>query len=219
MLSQWDDRPRDVKFILDSLDVIEQEVDGLSGRIDRERVGVAGHSFGAHTTMMLSGLQLRHPRLEHVENFHDERIDAAIAISPQGPGQSITRDSYTQMVGPMLMITGDHDGTPIKGREDKAGAWRRKAFEYAPAGDMYLLWIDGAHHGFGGINGEMNWPGAGPIAPDHVLFVKSTTLALFDAFLRDDDDAKAYLNSDQLAKETDGKATLTAKQKEHASDN
>jgi len=160
--------------------------------------------------MLLRGLRLSQGA-QQSPSFLDERIKAAVMISPQGPNDSITPDAYQDLQGPMLMITGDHDGTPIKGREDKAGVWRKQAFDHAPTGDTYLLWIDGAHHGFGGITGNMRWGGAGPEAPDHVYFVKSTALAFFDAYLRDDVAAKAYLHSDQLREETDGKAHLTAK--------
>jgi predicted dienelactone hydrolase len=210
-LGHWDDRPQDVSHVLDCLDLLEREIKPLAGRIDRENIAVAGHSFGAHTTMLLSGLKLQGPPGVKPPDFRDPRIAAFVMISPQGPGKSITPESYAAMRGPMLMITGDNDGSPIQGRTDKAGPWRRKAFEHAGADDMYLLWIDGAHHGFGGINGRRGFGGAGPEAPDHVYYVKSTALAFFDAYLGKDPDARAYLKSDKLDRVTSGKAKLTGK--------
>ena len=211
-LKHWDDRPRDVSFVLDSLDQLAAAIEPLRGRIDPNRIAVAGHSFGAHTSMLLMGMKLDSRGLAEVPDFRDERIAAAVMISPQGPGRSITARSYKAIKGPFLMITGDNDGTPIKGREEQTGPWRRQAFEQCDGGDRYLLWIEGAYHGFGGINGlKHNWPGKGPVARDHVYYVKSTALAFFDAYLRSDVKATAYLNSDQLASETEGKARLTAK--------
>jgi len=211
VMEHWDDRPRDVKHVLDSLHVVQRDIDGLAGKIDAQRIAVAGHSFGAHTTMLLAGLTLRAPGVDRTITFRDDRIQVSVMISPQGTGKSITPESYTTMQGPILMITGDHDGSPIRGQENHAGEWRKQAFDHAPPGDKYLLWIDGAYHGFGGINGSARFPGAGPVAPDHVYFVKSTALAMFDAYLRGDAAAKAYLASDKLATVTEGKAKLAAK--------
>ncbi len=211
-LEHWDDRPRDVSHVIDSLDRLGEEVDVLAGRIDAERIAVAGHSFGAHTTMLLAGLRLDPPGDVEAPDFHDPRVSAFVMISPQGPGGSITPESYRAMRGPLLMITGDNDGTPIEGRENQTGAWRRKAFDACRPGDRYLLWIEGACHGFGGINGARGaWPGRGPDAPDHVYYVKSTALAFFDAYLRDDADARTYLRSGRIDRVTEGASRVTAR--------
>lgn len=212
VLGQWDDRPRDVSHVIDSLDHLAARIEALQGRIDADRIAVAGHSFGAHTTMLIAGLQLQPPGDVPVPDFRDDRVRATVMISPQGPGKLITTDAYAALQGPMLMITGDNDGTPIRGREKLAGPWRRQAFDHARPGDRYLLWIVDAHHNFGGISGaNANWPGAGPEAIDHVLYVKSTTQAFFDAYLKADAQARRYLNSDQLETRTEGKARLTAR--------
>ncbi len=210
-LEHWDDRPRDVSCVIDSLDRLQREIEPLAGRIDADRIAVAGHSFGAHTSMLLAGLRLEPPSGLPAPDFRDPRIDAAVLISPQGPGKSIRASSYKAMQGPLLMITGDNDGSPIKGQTDKGGAWRREAFDHARPGDRYLLWIQGAYHGFGGINGPRRGPNSGPVAPDHVFYVKSTALAFFDAYLRSDAAAKAYLRGDRVDRVTKGKAKLTAK--------
>jgi predicted dienelactone hydrolase len=78
------DRTKDVEYLLNALDEIEREVPQLRGRIDRTRIGVAGHSVGAGTTLLLAGAKPAPPGGEmHV--FADSRIIAAVAISPQGP--------------------------------------------------------------------------------------------------------------------------------------
>jgi dienelactone hydrolase len=202
-----------VSFVLDRLGWIEQRArqEGMpTGGFDRGRIAVGGHSFGAHTSMLLRGLQLEARWGRSVPTFQDDRLQAAVFISPQGPSASITPASYGHLEGPLLMITGAHDGTPMKGKEDKGGDWRAQAFEHTPAGDAYLLWIEGAHHGFGGISGS-RWAGAGPEAPDHVLIVKSITTAFYDAYLRGNQEAHNYLNGTKLSEETDGEAYITAK--------
>ena len=56
--SKWKTRPPDIQLILDSLDELEANVAGLKGKIDRERIGVGGHSFGAHTSQLIGGVKL-----------------------------------------------------------------------------------------------------------------------------------------------------------------
>ncbi len=58
------DRMADVTFVLDSIGALEQRVAGLRdqeglGRIDRGRIGMAGHSAGALTTQMAAGVKVR----------------------------------------------------------------------------------------------------------------------------------------------------------------
>lgn len=208
---EWDQRPRDVSHVIDSLGDLAEQVEALRGRLDVKRIAVSGHSYGAHTTMLIAGLSLQDPRGKESVSFRDGRVSAHVMISPQGPTEVITAESYKALAGPIMMITGDHDGTPIKGREDKAGAWRAEAYEHCPPGDKYLLWVTDAHHGFGGINGRAQWSGAGPRAPDQVNIIKTTALAMFDAYVKGDAAAKAFLAGDRLDRAANGLATLKRK--------
>jgi predicted dienelactone hydrolase len=45
----WRLRIEDLTRVLDELDVLETSVPGLAGRLDRDRVAVAGHSWGAQS--------------------------------------------------------------------------------------------------------------------------------------------------------------------------
>ena len=47
--ADWRNRVRDVTAILDGLDKIEESYPELKGKIDRNKIGVAGHSYGAFT--------------------------------------------------------------------------------------------------------------------------------------------------------------------------
>ena len=46
-------------FLLDSLDVLEEDVPALEGKLDRDRVGVGGHSLGAFTAQVVGGATLK----------------------------------------------------------------------------------------------------------------------------------------------------------------
>jgi predicted dienelactone hydrolase len=192
----WDRRPRQVSFVLDSLGRIEAEVPALGGRLDRERIGVGGHSFGAHTSMLVGGaLAYPLPRGEG-RSFRDPRVKATLLISPQGVGGLLRTDSWRDYAVPALVITGSEDRSPIHGTEPES---RLDPFRLAPPGRMRLAWIEGAHHGFGGISGA-RFAGAGPADEGHVWVVQQASLAFFDPHVRGDPAAARWLDAAELAK-------------------
>lgn len=138
--STFADRAADVKFVLDSLPALQQKYPELQGKIDTAKIAVGGHSLGALTAMLIGGL-----RTAGGKSYADPRVKAVIAMSPQGPRESwgLTKDSWAEMHGPVLYMTGDRD----KGIDDsETPEWRRQAFELSPAGDKWLVFIQGAGH-------------------------------------------------------------------------
>ncbi len=61
-------RPGDASAVIDA--VLDGAVGGLADRVDRERIGVTGHSFGGWTTLMTAGT--------------DTRVRAALPLAPAG---------------------------------------------------------------------------------------------------------------------------------------
>ncbi|MHC5009822.1 MAG: alpha/beta hydrolase family protein [Planctomycetota bacterium] len=193
----WRSRPADVRFLLDSMDEIAERLPALGARLDRERIGVGGHSFGAHTAQLVGGVTTR-ARGGEPESHRDPRVRAVLLISPQGRGDLLTETSFQGLVVPALIVTGSRD----RGRGGQSPTWRRDPFDLSPAGSKWLVWIDGADHGFGGITGRTR-PGRRRNA-DHVAWVKAATLSFWNATLREDEDDAAYLASDRLPRATDG---------------
>ena len=78
----FQDRMRDVPATLDQLEKWQLESGHfLERRLDLEKVGMGGHSYGAKTVQALAG-QVFGP----LGNcYQDERIDAALALSPSPP--------------------------------------------------------------------------------------------------------------------------------------
>ena len=191
----WRKRPLEVRFLLDSLDTIEKKLDGLRGTMDRKRIGMGGHSFGCHTSMLITGVK---PRIRL--GLSDKRVRCAYLISPQGKGPLFLETAWSQWRVPAVIVTGDNDGDPF-GNKNKGPLWRLDPFRFAPPQDKYLLWIDGAHHNFGGITGRVR-RGAGPKNDKHVAKVRDTGLAFFDAYLRGNKNAKAWLAANMRTKQT-----------------
>ena len=185
----WKDRPGEITKILDSFAAIEAQAPALKGRLDAERVAVGGHSFGAHTSQLLAGVKPQRGK----KTYFDARVKAFALLSPQGEGGVFGKGSWDGVKPPVIVITGSEDKSPLK--NDKGPAWRLQVYENMPAGDKYLVYVDGMHHGFGGISG-VTWRGAGPDNRDQVKITQQTVLAFFDAYVRGDEKAKKWLASD-----------------------
>lgn len=80
----WRSRAEDMTRILDRLDAIEAAVPQLSGRLDRSRVAVAGHSMGGHTASLLLGARLTDPLDGTEVNLAEPRIRAYCSPHPAG---------------------------------------------------------------------------------------------------------------------------------------
>ncbi len=94
---QYGLRVTDCKFVID---LCLSDPD-LKEFIDSERVGVAGHSYGALTVQSIAGQS-------KATNQADPRIKAAIAFSPTAMSAAAANSIKTVKI-PFFCITGDHD--------------------------------------------------------------------------------------------------------------
>ncbi len=205
--ADWESRPKDVVFILDALDEIEAKVPALKGKMNRQAIGVGGHSFGAHTAQLVAGATTVGPDGQR-RSHADGRPRAFVLLSPQGIGPQsggLDEKSWGGVTRPFIVITGTKD----IGRTGDDWRWRLDPWKYAPRKDKFLLVIEGAWHGFGGIAGDAAFRGAGPENPAHVLYVKSASTAFWDAFLKGDSQAAAFLRSGTMTEKSRGEARLS----------
>jgi dienelactone hydrolase len=208
-LQHWQSRPEDIRFVLDSLDKIEAEIPNLKGKLDKTRIGMGGHSFGAHTTQMIGGLTLKNPVTAQRTSYTDLRPSALLMISPQGTGGGVDKDSWNAIDRPAMVVTGTNDTS----RTGQPYTWRMEVYDNLPPGDKYLAFVEGAQHSFGGIAG-VRYPGSGAENQDHVYYVKSASLAFWDTHLKSDKAAADFLASDKLKEVTRGAAYLRRKSAE-----
>ncbi|MFF0306965.1 alpha/beta hydrolase family protein [Streptosporangium sp. NPDC004379] len=158
----WRSRAEDMKRILDRLDEIEAAVPHLSGRLDRGRVAVAGHSMGAHTASLLLGMRLTDPLDGTEADLAEPRIGAGVLLAGPGRGGDALSDvaaanypvflnpDFSTMTTPTLVVAGDRDASPhltVLGPE-----WHTDPYHLSP-GPKSLLTVFGAEHGLGGISG------------------------------------------------------------------
>jgi predicted dienelactone hydrolase len=181
----------DVKFVLDELDRWNNDAShDLRGRLDLSHVGMSGHSFGAVTTQYLSGQK---PIVG--SGFTDPRIRAAVIMSPSFPKVGNANTAFADVKNPWMLLTGTKDSSPI-GNTDAAS--RVLVFPALPPDDKYELVLFNAEHSAftdRALPGETE-----PRNPNHHRVILAVTTAFWDAYLRGDAAAKAWLNSESVNK-------------------
>ena len=140
-------RCEDVVFVLDRLAQLQQEPGWQRLRLDA--IGMAGHSFGAQTTLVLAGR-----RFAGGASLGEPRLRAFAAFSPAvgGARDKLPAEAYSgigAITRPLLCLTGSLDGDPLSG--ERSGHYRRQVYEALPPGAKAELWLEGADHmSFGG---------------------------------------------------------------------
>jgi predicted dienelactone hydrolase len=177
------ERPRDVSFAIDRL----RDDPVLGHLVDVERIGVAGHSFGAFTALATVGMRVDLPD-EPAARFGDPRVKAAIAMSPQGPDVwGLTDDSWDGITRPCMSMMGTLDTDPLV----TDAAQRRAPFELCPGPDQFLVTIEGAMHW--AFDDTQLWPPNYTWESRYHDYVKMATTAFFDAYLMGQAGAQRWL--------------------------
>lgn len=155
----WRFRVEDLTRVLDGLDVLEAAVPGLRGRLDRGRVAVVGHSWGAQTASMLLGARVLDADGVPGEDLSDPRVKAGVLLALPGLGDDLTpfaaehlpfmRPSFDKMTTPALIVAGDRDQSMLSTRGPD---WFTDAYTHSP-GSKSLLTLFGAEHSLGGVAG------------------------------------------------------------------
>ncbi|MFZ4506105.1 MAG: alpha/beta hydrolase family protein [Fimbriimonas sp.] len=177
-------RVQDIPAVLDQLrDWNRSANDQLKGKLDLAHIGMSGHSFGAVTTQALGGQQF--PR---GANFVDARIRAALALSPSSSARD-PKESFGSVKIPWMLMTGTKDVSPIGNQTYES---RLKVFPALPEGSKYQVVLKDAEHSAfseGALRGDRI-----PRNPNHHRVVLALSTAFWDAYLRNDPAAKAWLD-------------------------
>lgn len=146
-------RAQDMRFALDSL-----LTGDLAPGIDADRIVAAGHSYGANTTLLVSGASVE--REGRVLELRDERVRAAIAISaPPFYGEADPREVLRQVTVPSLHVTCTEDVIRIPGYYSGADD-RLAVFDAIGSPLKWLAVYEGGSHSMftdrGGSGGALN---------------------------------------------------------------
>lgn len=193
----------DIPFVIDTL---EQKVDAGELKADIAKIGVAGHSFGAHTVMAVAGFRYITP--QGLVSFRDTRITAAAALSPPAPNLATRAEdlprTYAGITIPVLHLTGTDDSQPFNARVDASD--RQIPFSMIGPEPQYLIVFDGGNHAvFSGRSSRQPDPDWYPRVQSETA---EATVAFFLTYLTDNADAGLFLNGNGFVQSFQKNATV-----------
>lgn len=188
-------RLADVSFVID--EIARQKSLGKQWANARsDAVGVAGHSFGAHTTLGAGG-----QAFQCYASLREPRIAALVALCPTIPSIGDAPSAFANITRPTLCITGTLDGDVIG---NGATPDRRAAvFGALPIGRKALLLLRNADHATFGGNTDSTGrtrlslprePDARQLEAQHHLLIAHVTANWWRTHLQADSAAAAALS-------------------------
>ncbi len=193
------DRAEDVPFAIDQMLALNHKAGSpLEGLVDKNEIGMAGHSFGAWTTLAVLG-----EKNPAGVSFTDPRIKCGIAMSPPVPGGAAhAQGQFNAIAVPVFHMTGTLDNSPIG---ETTASERRIPFDQSTVPGTCLLILKGADH--------MTFSGhaLGVLAnrDEHFQkYVLAASTAFWDAMLRHDQAARDWLYKGGFAKMLDGEGAF-----------
>jgi dienelactone hydrolase len=118
------DRPLDIRFLIDAFDKLNKGADSrFLGRVDMDKIGVSGHSFGGYTSTWVADIE--------------PRVDAIVPLA----GCAKERVNYTMPV--MVMVGTEDDTIKLEGND------RLRKYYDESKGPHYLVeFKNGGHYSF-----------------------------------------------------------------------
>jgi predicted dienelactone hydrolase len=203
-------RPKDVSFAIDELTRLNSQESVFKNRLDLNRIGVAGHSFGAFTALASVGQLYISPDGEEF-SFGDSRIKAAIAMSAPTPRDKTRLGKiYSAIQVPCFHMTGTEDDSPFG--ESRASD-RRIPFDQIFDAEQYLVTFENADHFI--FSGRWKHQPGGERDAEFQSLIQSSSTAFWNGYLNEDTSALDWLRHD-FPKVLNGNGTFEQKQKDRS---
>ena len=178
-------RVHDVPAVLSQLEIWNAATNHpLAGRMNLKKIGMCGHSFGAVTTEAVSGESFSMTGRQ----FTDPRITAAIAFSPSSPKRGSAAQAFGEVKIPWLLMTGTKDVAPIGNADVKSRLAVYPNLDGAPKYEVVLFNAEHSAFTDRALPGDRE-----PRNPNHHRVILALSTAFWDAYLRGDADALAWL--------------------------
>jgi predicted dienelactone hydrolase len=213
--AEFVDRPLDIKYLLDELTRLNQSQ--LQGRLDLNRIGVVGQSFGGYTALALAGAQINFQQLATdcgrpsynlslllqcraqelplpLPDLHDPRVKAIIAINPIG-SSLLGANDFAAIQVPVMLISSSADTiAPALIEQIRPFTWLNT--------ERSLVLLQGGTH-FSTIDAPPNAPTAISlpselVGPDPALaqaYLKQLSVAFFQTHVAANPAYRPYLSA------------------------
>lgn len=217
--AEFIDRPLDIKFLLTVLERRSTTDARFIGRLDMQRIGVVGQSFGGYTALALAGANLNFEQLANdcapndtlnlslllqcralelpqpLPNLHDDRVKAIIAINPIG-GSLLGEADFAAIQIPVMIISGGADTVAPALLE------QIRPFTWLQTPEKYLMLMPRGTH-FSTIDvpnadGRVVELPSDIIGPDPTLthtYLKAISVAFFGTYVANQSEYRPYLSS------------------------
>ncbi|MDB6057800.1 MAG: hypothetical protein JWO95_1644 [Verrucomicrobiales bacterium] len=199
----------DVYYGFAALDHMNSEPGPLHDKIDTNRIGVAGHSYGAWTTLVVGGEVIIKDGVRVNVQHHEPRIKALIPMSAPVPEKVSLDEVFSKITLPCFHMTGTLDDSPIA---DTKAADRRLPYDHmtAKVADEYLLTFKGGDHMV--FSGRFSQTSS-RTAHDAIFqkYIMQGSTAFWDAYLKGDQSAKTWLAGGGFKKALDSEGTFEEK--------
>lgn len=203
----WAARAADIRLVLGRLPELADNMPELFQKVDTDAVAIAGHSFGANTAALMAGATLRGRDDGLVRRYGDKRFKALLMLSGiAADGRGFTRCSWETIRMPAMVVAGSRDPGP----EGWNNLCRIDPFLLMEPGDKYLVFVEGAHH-LTYVGFPCDIPKNPSAASPEFEAVRAVSLAFWDAYLKEDTAARAFLESRRVAPATGGVVALASR--------
>lgn len=191
----WQTRVDDLEHVIDDLGTIIAAVPGLTGRVDTERLAVAGHSWGGQSVGMLLGARVIGADGEPGQDRTDARVKAGVLLATTGRSRgdltpfaqenfAFMSPDFSQLRTPSIVLAGDHDQSLLSARGPD---WFTDVYYDSP-GAQHLVTLIGGEHSLGGIQDYASTATTDE-SPERVDLIRRTTTAFLRTALGIDEAA------------------------------
>jgi predicted dienelactone hydrolase len=191
------DRVQDVQFTLARLEELNALGGRFAGQLDLQRLGLAGHSFGAATALAVGGQVVFTPDDTELV-VAEPRVRAILAMSAPRPAKASPAalvHAFAAVRAPCLHFTGTRDETPI---HETTAHERRIPFDHLHVSDQLLVTFTGGDHlVFAGV--KRLFEADEPRDPTFHALIRQATTHFWNAYLRDDPAGRDWLLGSGLA--------------------
>lgn len=135
-------RFRDLPFVVSELGSLPTKHPQLENHLDLAHIGMAGHSYGAISTVVAAGQRIGARML----SFKSPQIKAGLVLSPSPPDAGVDlAAAYKDIDIPLFHMTGTKDEEAL-GLRNLKPADRIVPYQKLSIGNQYLLVLKGAEH-------------------------------------------------------------------------